>query len=31
MIKGMTFIGSIYVVGRNTRITNNVFLLRTGR
>lgn len=30
MIKGMTFIGTIYVVGRNMRITNNTFLLKKG-
>lgn len=28
MIKGITFIGTIYVVGRNMRITNNIFLLK---
>ena len=28
MIKGITFIGTIYVVGRNMGITNNVFRLK---
>jgi len=31
MIKGVTFIGSIYVVGKNMRITNNIFLLKENR
>ncbi len=28
MIKGMTFIGTIYVVGKNMIITNSAFLLK---